>query len=315
MNTKNLAVLLAIFSGFVLFGLTIGCSKNSNPLPPVHDTTTVFKHDTTRLTDTVVQKLDTPDLKTGLVIYLPLNGSMADSSGLNNPVTAVNGASLGYDMHGYAQSALMDNGNGQYLQVPNNGSYTLDTAFSISLDFMIRTAPAWNGVGVPGLESLVSFVNTANGYGPTFHVVLGPTNEPQYLYLGVENSTNTCSNYGSLAATLFDTTSFAPQVGAWYNCIITFTSGTVKVYVNGILNSSATAAFQHVSFCPGASFVVGGWWSGDPESINGEIDEVRLYNRTLNAKQISWLSRNFQANSISTKQTTVPGTGKGVRLN
>lgn len=312
MNTKNLAVALALFSGLVLFGFAIGCTKNSNPSPPVHDTTTLIRHDTTRLNDTVVQKLDTPDLKTGLVIYLPFNGSLADSSGLANSVYAVNGASLGYDMHGYPNSALTDNGNGQYLQIPNNGSYALDTAFSISLDFMIRTAPAWNGLGVPGLESLVSLVNTTNADGPTFHVVLGPTNEPQYLYLGVNNSTNGCGSIGSLAGTLFDTTSFAPQVGAWYNCIITFTSGTVKVYVNGKLNSSATAAFQHVDFCPSASFVVGGWWSGDPESINGEIDEVRLYNRTLNPKQIAWLSRNFQLNS--TKLSPGLQTGNGARL-
>jgi hypothetical protein len=313
MNIKMLSV--AFVFGLLALGLSIGCTKNGTPPPPVHDTTTVIKHDTTRLTDTVVQKLDTPDLKTGLVIYLPLNGSFADSSGLNNPVTAIGGASLGYDMHGYASSALTENGNGQYLQVPNNGSYSLDTAFSVSLDFMIKTAPAWNGVGVPGLESLVSLVNTANGYGPTFHVVLGPTNEPQYLTMGVENSTNGCSSYGSLAATLFDTTNFIPQLGAWYNCIITFSSGALKIYVNGKLISSATGNFQHMQFCPSASFVVGGWWSGDAESINGAIDEVRLYNRSLNAKQIAWLSRNFQANSISTKQSSSPATGKGAGLN
>ncbi len=310
MKIKNLFA--ALILGPAVLGFTIGCSKNSNPSPPVHDTTTVIKYDTSRVTDTVIQKLDTPDLKTGLVIYLPFSGSLADSSGLANSVYAVSGASLGYDMHGFPNSALTDNGNGQYLQIPNNGSYTLDTAFSISLDFMIRTAPAWNGVGVPGLESLVSLVNTANGYGPTFHVVLGPTNEPQYLYLGVQPSTNSCNDYGVGTGNLFDTTSFAPQVGAWYNCIITFTSGALKIYVNGKLINSATAGFQHVLFCPSASFVVGGWWSGDPESINGEIDEVRLYNRTLNAKQISWLSRNFQV--TSTRQGATPQTGKGSRL-
>lgn len=308
MNIKILSVVSVL--GLAVLGLATGCNKNNNSGPPVHDTTTVIRHDTTRLTDTIVQKPDTPDLKTGLVLYLPFNGSLADSSGLNNSVTAVGGVSLGYDMHGYAKSALTSNGNGQYLQIPNNGSYTLDTAFSISLDFMIQTAPAWNGVGVPGLETLVSLVNTANSQGPTFHVVLGPTNEPQDLYMAVAPAAGGCSSYGTNA--LFDTTSFAPQIGAWYNCIITFTSGALKVYVNGQLISSATASFNSVLFCPNASFVVGGWWSGDPEAINGAIDEVRLYKRTLSAKQIAWLARNFQVNS--TRQQPTPATGIGSRF-
>src|SRR5215831_3215750 len=104
-TTRTLGAVIAV--GISALFATVGCTKNDTP-PPVHDTTTIIKHDTTKLTviDTVQQKLDTPDLKTGLVLYLNFNGSFADSSGLNNTVLPLNGAALGYDMHGYASSAF-----------------------------------------------------------------------------------------------------------------------------------------------------------------------------------------------------------------
>jgi hypothetical protein len=61
--------------------------------------------------------------------------------------------------------------------------------------------------------------------------------------------------------------------------------------------TSGTTGFKHVLSCPAANVIIGGWWSRDPQSINGEIDEVRMYNRTLNATLIAWLARNFQLHS------------------
>lgn len=292
---------------------TNACTKNSNP-QPIHDTVTVNHYDTTTLTDTVIQKIDTPDIKTGLVLYLPFNGTFADSSGSNNTVTAVNGASLGYDMHGYASSAFTSNGNGQYLMVSNNGAYALDTAFTISLDFMIRSAPTWNGTGVPGLMTLASIVTVADAYGPTFHMGMTVPGEPQYLDIGLNPSSNSCGNTGAGEPdNLNDTTSFAPQVGPWYNMIVTFSSGAMNVYINGKQISSRTAAFSSLLFCSNSNFVVGGWWSADPECINGEIDEVRLYNRSLNAQQIAWLSRNFQITSTNAQPTLATGRGRSIQ--
>ncbi len=56
-------------------------------------------------------------------------------------------------------------------------------------------------------------------------------------------------------------------------------------------------------FCSESNFVVGGWWNGGNsglETINGKLDEIRMYNRVLTAKEIAWLSRNFQPGSTKT---------------
>jgi hypothetical protein len=295
MKSINLSFLLA----FIALGLFFGCAKSSTPPKTIYDTVTVTKIDTL----TLFPPGDTPNVTNGLVLYLPFNGSIADSSGLNNIVTAIGGATLGYDMHGYANSAFTSSGNGARLIVANNGAYQVDTAFSVSLDFMIRTPAYYNG-GYPftGLMTFLSIVDTLQGNGPTFNLGLNVPGEPQYFCFGSNPASSGCDASGdNNPDNVADTTAFIPQVGSWYNAICTFTNGTVSVYINGQLAGHKVGVAGPAEFCPSSVFVVGGWWNGDPQNINGEIDEVRFYNRTLTGPQIAWLSRNFQPNSISTK--------------
>jgi Concanavalin A-like lectin/glucanases superfamily len=68
---------------------------------------------------------------------------------------------------------------------------------------------------------------------------------------------------------------------------------TVYLNANAISTSQAAVGTRGL-ICSSAELNIGGWWDGDPESINGELDEVRLYNRVLNADEIAALSKNFQ---------------------
>jgi hypothetical protein len=294
---KYMSLKTSILSAVAVMLSFIACNKNPVTPPPVHDTVTVIKTDTLK----IQQKIDTPDLKTGLVLYLPFNGSFADSSGLGNVVTAEGGAALDYDMHGYAQSAFSSTGAGERLVVANNGSYKVDTAFSVSMDVMIRSNAYYSGgYDFSGLMSFVSIVNTTNGNGPTFNCGLTTPGLPQYFNFGVNPSTSDCAASGAgNPQALDDTTGFIPQVGSWYNVICTFTKGSSAVYVNGKLVYTKKGTLSSVLFCPDARFVIGGWWDGNLalENLRGKLDEVRFYKRTLNAQQIAWLARNFQPTS------------------
>jgi hypothetical protein len=300
---------VAGFAGICLFW---ACVKNATPLPPIHDTVTVhktdtlIKTDTLHKTDTLLKPVDTPNVKNGLVVYLPFNGSFADSSGKGNLVTVVNSATLDYDMHGYAQSAFNSTGNGASLIISNNGAYKVDTAFSLSFDFMIRSNPYYNGGGnYNGLMSFLSLVNQANGNGPTFNIGMVLPGVQQNFSVGFNNSANDCnSSFTFTPINLTDTTSFVPQLASWYNAIVTFTKGTSAVYINGRLVSTKTGNLTSVLFCPSSNLIIGSWW-GATESLNGKLDEVRMYNRTLNAKEIAWLSRNFQITSTKIRATPV----------
>jgi len=287
---------LILLAGVTALVVIYACNKHSNPAPPVHDTVTLTK------TDTVVLPPvnDTPNLTEGLVLYLPFNGSFADSSGSGNTVTVSGSASLGYDLHGYAQSAFSSSGNGRLI-VSNNGFYAVDTAFSASFDFMITSSGS--------LMTFLSIVNTTNGNGPTFNCGLNVPSVPQDFNFGVNTSGATCDVSGdNNSQNNGATTNFIPQIGSWYNAICIFTNGKQSVYINGQLVDTATVHNNSsVLFCPGSNFVIGGWFDNG-ENMTGELDEVRFYNRTLTARQIAWLSRNFQP--TSTRQNPGSGTGK-----
>ena len=308
MTIKPLSVV--ILASVVTF-LTIthtGCVK-TNPGTTTHDTTVITKTDTlnTTTTDTVVPV--PPDITTGLVVYLKFNGNFADSSGLNNTVTAVGGASLGYDMHGYDTSAFTPNGSGQALLVTNNGSYAVDTAFSVSFDFMIKNyAYIIGGGDYNGFETFASIVNYANGEGPTFSVGFNEENSPQYFNFGINSELSSCGSTTNTDPRAQSDTAynFTPQLNTWYNAIAIFSHGVTSTYIDGQLVGYKTGGPDSVLFCPNASLVIGSWWGGT-ENVNGGIDEFRFYNRTLTAPEIAYLGRNFQLNS--NKQN--PGVLKG----
>jgi hypothetical protein len=223
-------------------------------------------------------------LTSGLLVYLPFNGSMSDSSGNGNTVTAVGGAALTFDEHGKANSAFGGTGNGERVLVTNNGSIKFDRAFSISFDVMSR---------FPGRYGLVNMVDNTTAAGFSFGVGTNSVN-PNNLVFDVSDSSVECGNVAETGNLRGDTVDLVLAPESWYNVIATFNKGVLQTYINGKLISTKTGADPIVPICSSAKMTIGGWWDGDPASINGKLDEVRLYNRVLNADEIASLSKNFQ---------------------
>ncbi len=193
MNRKTIlfaGVFLCLFSFF-------SCSKKNNPSPP--------------------PVVDTLNLTQGLVLYLPFNGSFADSSGNGNTVTPLNGAALDYDMHGYPQSAFSSTVNGPRLIVSNNGAYKVDSTFSISCDFMIRANAYYSGgYDFSGMMVFCSIVNVATGAGPTFNFGMVNLAHPLNFGFGInaaqspDDCTNNDSNGPNPPIGIYDSTTFTP---------------------------------------------------------------------------------------------------------
>ncbi|GGA86221.1 LamG domain-containing protein [Puia dinghuensis] len=290
-RTKILSV--TIISGLILLVFSIACNKNP-VTPPVHDTVTVIKNDTTTLTDTLyASKPDsTVNLKKGLLLYLPFTGNMADSSGNGNPTTPLNGASLTYDEHGYAKNAFGANGTNQVLLVTNNGSIKFDTAFSTSLDFMT--------VDESVRHDYLSMIDWNTALGPSFEYGNNIPSAPSILLNGVSDVTLGCSNYAvNTTADVADSTGFTPQLDRWYNLIVIYHRGTIQTYINGHLLSSKTGTGTAALLCPASQVVVGGWWVNDPVNLDGAVDNIRMYNRVLTPHEIAALSANYQVTSNS----------------
>ncbi|HVU56200.1 MAG TPA: LamG domain-containing protein [Puia sp.] len=234
------------------------------------------------------------DLKRGLLLYLPFNGSIADSSGNNNPTALVGGASLTNDEHGYPNSAFGDSGTGGRLIVTNNGSIKFDTAYTASFSFTVKDLSN---------QVFLSLVENDNAHGLTFNCGLNVPGNEQFEF-GATDSVNGCDVLAEGSPyNIIDSTKFVPVPGSWYNVICAYHKGTITTYVNGKQISSKTGIGSRALNCPNAQFIVGGWWQNDPQSINGRIDNVRLYNRILLPEEIAMLSQYFQPTTNSIRQT------------
>lgn len=234
------------------------------------------------------------DLKRGLLLYLPFNGSIADSSGNNNLTQLVDGAALTYDEHGYANSAFGGNGTGGRLIVTNNGSINFDTAFSISLSVMERDNST--------RQQFISLMNTATSKSWTFGLGNSQPGTRELLF-GVASDLISCNDNATPDKAMNDTSyNFIPQPESWYNIVCTFHKGRQETYINGVLSSTKTSSYTATHICPDAQVVVGGWWDSDPISVNGKLDNVRIYNRVLTSEEIAMLATHYQANSNSIRQ-------------
>jgi hypothetical protein len=226
-------------------------------------------------------------LRNGLLLYLPFEGNMADSSGNGNMTAAVGGATLTYDEHGNSASAFGATGNGERILVTNNGSIKFDTAFTISIECMVRSNS--------NRQAFVTMVNDLTGKGPSFILSASIPDLPN-LDFGVPDSTTTCDKYVPTDGGLTDTAGFVLQPESWYNIVSVFHKGTIQIYINGTLISTKTGGSSVANICPDSKVIIGGWWQNDPISVNGKLDEIRLYNRVLNADEIAELSKNFKDN-------------------
>jgi len=247
---------------FVVLAVTVVCCNKTNTPDPV----------------------DNIELDKGLVAFFPFNGNTKDESGNNNDGVIIGGG-LSYDEHGYANSAFNSNGNGNKVVVNNNGKIAFDTAFTISYNVMVRNF---------GRYVFVSMVDNTTGKGVSFST---GTNIPgsRNVTFSISRSTSPCDQQFLTEGTQYMTINqYQIQPESWYNLIFTFNRGSMKMYVNGVQTSSQTIETYSTHICPNAQLIIGGWWNGDaPASINGKIDEVRLYNRVINADEIKELSKHF----------------------
>jgi hypothetical protein len=220
-------------------------------------------------------------------LYLPLNGTIADSSGNNNTVALIDSAGPVFtaDENGKANSAFYANGTGQWLQVTNNGSIQFDTAFTLSFNFLVNFVSAYQR------QTFVTMVNTTDAYGPTFAAGLSVPGLTNFCF-GVDDSSAGCDNTNAYdPQDVADTSTFTPAALTWYNVVCIYNKGTITEYVNGQLVGSKNNPLNHIAqLCPSSTINVGMWWVSDPLALSGSVDEVRLYNRTLTLSEINSLA-------------------------
>lgn len=222
------------------------------------------------------------DLNLGLRAYFPFTGNANDVSGNNNnPV--FNNATLTADRFGNPNSAYHFNGTSSYMHILNSG--TLNSANTLSL-------VAW--VKPIGFYSGVCHGNSIMMKGDADYL---PGNYLLRYDDGPFTNSNNCSVpvnidkenfYGGGVAS--NPPGYTPYIIAnqWYSVIVTYDGTTAKLYVNCELK--ATQPQNGANFSNAYDLFIGKLNSSSfPYWLNGDLDEIRIYDRALTVDEVNVL--------------------------
>jgi hypothetical protein len=162
-------------------------------------------------------------------------------------------------------SALSFDGNGDYINLGTDSSLNLVNSFTISAWFKTNT--------ISGDHGIVSKMYDASS--SPYNLIL-TTND---LRFETTNSTGGTSIYS------YNTI----LTGNWYHVVATYNGTTSSLYLNGSFVTSASKIGPLVSGSKAA--VIGGHQPAvvPTWSFNGVIDEVLIFNRSLNSTEVEQL--------------------------
>ena len=220
------------------------------------------------------------DLTKGLLAYYPFNGSFNDASGNGNNGVATNGAYLSTGFLGRANTAAAFDGNDDYIIVNDNGKLSSDSV-TVSLWVVANT--------INRMQSIVTRANFENTAAVSWGVGQSLV-APNRWEFGVAKSSDDCQKLHVYDASIYCNSTQSINPGQWYHVLATFVNGVQKIYIDGVLKGTLTRDFKTLKKCSNAQFIIGGWWKGGINSIDGKIDEVRIYNRGLSDCEIKELS-------------------------
>jgi hypothetical protein len=196
----------------------------------------------------------------GVVSWWRGDGNALDSVGDNHAVLI---GSPGFEIGAVGQSFFFD-GASQYAQVAAPSDLPVGAApRSLSLWFKTPRNLATNTE-----SALFQYGSASNG---NMFGLITSANAPGRLYF-----------YGH-SADLSGTTVILPDT--WYHAAVSYDGTTARLYLNGQLENSASLALNTV--LDGNGLTIG--YRGPGSMWQGEIDEVKMFNRALTGDEILWI--------------------------
>lgn len=201
-----------------------------------------------------------------LAVWLPLNGDLTNQ-GLSNVTVTNNGAT-----------------------VDNNGKigkcYSFGSSKRITISQPTNLSPTQ-----ASLSCWVNLSSWASSYDSLINLSTGTGWNDTRLAFVRNNTANRicfCIANGSTYNTVVMTSDL--PLNTWTHLTGTFDGNTIKIYVNGILNNSRTTTFNSIVYS-NAVLNIGSWSNGNNYPINGKLNDVRLYDHCLSAKEVKELAK------------------------
>lgn len=230
------------------------------------------------------------NLNKGLVAYYPFNGSFNDASGNGNDGTPMNGAAFGADQWGNANNAAFFDGIDDYVSIPASPLLTARKHFSLAFRFKTNNGRYQmvlsKGDYLPDITGPDNIQYHVGIFGTS--VVGNPA-----LYFATTHNGNCTRNTASASAVHHALADTPSSINEWHCVVMVFDSGVKKVYINGVLRNQSTVTGHAMNSspdtCVNGPLKLGVWWSNDPLYFSGYLDELRIWDRTLNSQEIDSL--------------------------
>ncbi len=210
----------------------------------------------------------------GLMAYWPMNGNFTDA-GPNAITVTNNGATATTNISGNANGAMLFTNPtatpSQFARHNINANLNFSATQDFSVDFsFFLTSPYVHTCGL--YDNQINY----GGYGMW---VWNPSG-PHQIQFNFKNA--------SLASTLG-----AVTLNTWYHICCLRSAGTLKIYINGVLNASGPEGTTTPAYnFPGriGSMFYNAQTPAEYNPMHGKLDEFRIYNRALTVVEIQQLS-------------------------
>jgi Concanavalin A-like lectin/glucanases superfamily len=220
-------------------------------------------------------------LDKGLQAYYPFNGNANDASGNNNNPT-FNNATITADRFGNPNSAYHFNGLYQYMRIPNKPSINFKNEITLS----VWVRPTGFYYGICHASQLIS--KGGGNYNDGNYAL----RYDDALFSGGKGCDGgRCDtlhqNFRGTGTVLKPYGGDFIKKGKWYNVLYTNDGKTARLYVDCLLKYTVTFPETFTN----TEDLFFGKSDDDlfPFWFNGDLDEIRIYNRALNNQEITSL--------------------------
>ena len=223
-----------------------------------------FNYSPKVVTSGLVLCLDAANQKSytsGSTTWYDLTGNFNNGTLINGPTfDSNNGGSIVFD------------GTDDYVNIPNASSLSMASTNQVTVDVWVY--PIGNGI-----SSTREFLNKRNNDATTY-VSYGVS-----WYSGNSGATNSVfSRIGFTDNTVSDLFSSNQSKNVWFNITETFNGTLHSLYINGIINVSASVSGKTIKDT--GQPVTLASYNGSTELVNARISNAKIYNRALSASEI-----------------------------
>jgi hypothetical protein len=231
----------------------------------------------------------TPGCGPTLVAHYALDGSLTDSSGNANDGTSTGSPTFVGGKYGLA---LNLNGSSQYAMLPANMLASVSN-FTIAVWLKWGGGNAWQRVFDFGNDTTqYMFLTPGSGSGTLRFALSTNGNAP-----GAEQILETVP----------------PPVGQWQHIAITRNGNVARLYTNGVIAVFGTVTIPPAIFNPVLNFLGASQYSTDP-FLNGQLDELYVYNYALSGTEIARLMANQPPPPTVPTTMSFSASGNSLRL-